>query len=77
MERNVKISQIAEMIKRTFNAGKEVNKEKLILVIMKDLLTTRRTAIEYINSARIFINFSEEAGILKQSKKAIQTNISA
>ncbi len=65
-ERNAKINYTASIIIKTFKHGRKVDKEKLVLVLMKDFLTTRRTAVEYINSAKVFVNYSEEKGILKK-----------
>ena len=35
---------------------------------MKDFITTRRTAIEYISTSRAFINYDESKGLLIKAK---------
>ena len=73
IERKAIVQIIAGMIKKTFDAGKNIDKEKLILVLMKDYMVARRTAMEYINHARIYVDWIEEKGVMRRSSS--QTNL--
>ena len=70
-----KIIRVCSWIKKCFDAGRNVYKEKLIKVIMNDMAATRRTAVEYVDAAQARMNFFNFGGILKEGKGEVQMNI--
>lgn len=65
-ERIDKILRIAARIKLTFQANRDVDKEKLISVCMMDFGLSRRTALEYLQAIKSRLGFEEENGIYKR-----------
>lgn len=54
-----KINQIAATLKKAFDAKIDVDKAKFIYEICSELKISRRTAIEYLNTALISFNTTE------------------
>jgi len=78
-ERIIRMNQVMEMIQKTFDAGRDVDKEKLIAICGLEMGASRRTSLEYIEAAKALMGFAEEKGIFKKQIKKIQSelNISA
>ena len=71
LTRNYNMNTIEKNLIKSFNAGKNIDKEKLVCAMCYDLKTSRRTILEYLQILKGVMNFTDKAGILESKKKYV------
>jgi len=73
--RKARIATISEVMRKIFNNGENILKEKLISNLTYEYGVARRLALEYINSAHALIDFEEKEGIYYANKAAVAEKV--